>query len=115
MTKIHLLLLRVSGKIRRGLISLTSYNEILGEFAFQLLHGEDSIKIRRQRGSRSTLRGQGSPERRLPPTCNDSLSTESYVKQLAPVPSRHCSQLCCNFLHILCLHFDISLALKASG
>jgi len=36
MTKIHLLLLRMSGKIRRELISLTRYNEILGEFAFQL-------------------------------------------------------------------------------
>jgi len=37
MTKIHLLFLRMSGKKRRGLISLTRLNEILGEFAFQLL------------------------------------------------------------------------------
>ena len=36
MTTIHLLLLRMSGKIRRGLISLTRYNEILGEFAFRV-------------------------------------------------------------------------------
>jgi hypothetical protein len=51
MTKIHLLLLRMSGKICRGRISLTRYNEILGEFAFQLYSWRGFDQIRWQRGT----------------------------------------------------------------
>ena len=77
MTKIHLLLLRMSGEIRRGPISLTRYNEILGEFAFQLYSWREFDQIRRQRGSVATLQGQGSLKRRHPLTLNDSRSPES--------------------------------------
>jgi len=59
MTKIHLLSLRMSGKIRRGLIGLTRYNEILGEFAFQVYSWRGFDQIRRQRASRVNLAGTG--------------------------------------------------------